>query len=86
MKRIHDNSTGPGKFASQIRWTKEFLTSLLSLQLALECDGWVSMIMSNWNRLIWCKYDHPYLDVCQGTNITDYVWQCIHVVPIAQKI
>lgn len=81
VKRIHDNSTGPAKFASQIGWTEEFLNSLLSLQLALECDGWVGMITSNWNRLIdelrstiRCKYDHPYLDVFQGTNITDYVW------------
>lgn len=64
-----------------VGWDNDFLNSLVSLQLALECDAFVGMISSNWNRLVdelrstvRCKYDSPYVDVFVGTNITDYDW------------
>ncbi|KAG0576738.1 hypothetical protein KC19_5G104100 [Ceratodon purpureus] len=76
-----DRTVGPEDFAAQIGWDEEFLNSLLSLQLALECDGFVGAITSNWNRLIdelrstvRCKHDHLYVDVVQGFDVTDYNW------------
>lgn len=68
-------------FAKMVGWDEDFLNSLLSLQLALDCNAWIGMISSNWNRLVdelrstvRCKYDRPYVDVFVGTNITDYDW------------
>jgi hypothetical protein len=47
----------------------QVLNSLLSLELALECDGWVGAHYSHWNRLIdelrstvRCKAHGVYLD------------------------
>ena len=76
-----DPNMSPEQFASRIGWTEEFLNSLLSLQLALECDGFVGMIGSNWNRLIdelrstiRCNYHRIYNDVDQGFQVTDFNW------------
>lgn len=76
-----DPNMSPEDFASRIGWTEEFLNSLLSLQLALECDGFVGMIGSNWNRLIdelrstiRCNYHCLYNDVDQGFQVTNYHW------------
>lgn len=81
VSRVRDNSTSPALYVSLIGWDEEFLNSLLSLQLALECDAWVGMVSSNWNRLIdelrstvRCKYDHLYMDVFHGFHIHDYDW------------
>lgn len=78
--RRYQGSTA--EFARMVGWDNEFLNGLLNLQLALDCDAWVGMISSNWNRLvdelrstIRCKYDQPYVDVFVGTNITDYDWR-----------
>ncbi|KAG0563996.1 hypothetical protein KC19_8G074500 [Ceratodon purpureus] len=76
-----DPTVSPMNFAERIGWDEEFLNSLLSLQLAVECDGFVGAISSNWNRLIdelrstvRRKYDRVFIDVVQGLNVTDYEW------------
>lgn len=76
-----DPNTGPEQFAARIGWDEEFLNSLLSLQLALECDGFVGAMTSNWNRLIdelrstvRCKYHRVFVDVVQGFHVKDYNW------------
>lgn len=81
VSRVSDSTTSPVSFAVRIGWNEEFLNSLLSLQLALECDAWVGQIPSNWCRLIdelrhttRCKHHHLYYDVMTGTAIKDYDW------------
>lgn len=78
-----DRTVGPEDFAAKIGWDEEFLNSLLSLQLATECDGFVGAMYSNWNRLIdelrstvRCKYDvvSMFVDVNQGFNVTNFGW------------
>ncbi|XP_024387154.1 uncharacterized protein [Physcomitrium patens] len=68
-------------FASRYGWDEEFINSILNLQIALECDGFVGQLSSNWNRLIdelrstvRCKYNQMYVDVVQGFNISNYFW------------
>lgn len=70
-----------GSFVSRFGWDEEFLNSLLNLQLALECDGSVGHLSSNWNRLIdelkstvRCKHNRAYADIVQGFNISNYFW------------
>lgn len=82
MRRQKGYEMSMADFARNVGWDEEFLNSLLSLELALECDGWVGMISSNWNRLvdelrstIRCKYGSPYVDVFVAANITDYDWR-----------
>lgn len=81
VSRVADPSVGPAAFARKIGWDEEFLNSLLSLQLALECDGFVGTLDSNWNRLIdqlrstvGSKFHRFYLDVVQGFQVQDYNW------------
>ncbi|KAG0555792.1 hypothetical protein KC19_11G003200 [Ceratodon purpureus] len=81
-RQSRDYNGGTTGFAQLVGWNEEFLNSLLSLQLALECNAWVGMISSNWNRLIdelrstiRCKSDRPYVDVFVGSNIKDYDWR-----------
>jgi hypothetical protein len=73
VSRVDDSTISPMDYAARIGWTEEFLNSLLSLELALECDAFVGMYSSNWNRLInelrstvKCKAHFPYVDVHQG--------------------
>lgn len=81
VKRDADPNTGPEDFAARIGWDEEFLNSLLSLQLALDCDGFVGAMTSNWNRLIdelrstvRCKHHRIFVDVVQNFHISHYGW------------
>lgn len=81
VKREADPNTGPEDFAAKIGWDEEFLNSLLSLQLALDCDGFVGAMTSNWNRLIdelrstvRCRHHRVFVDVVQGFHISEYGW------------
>ena len=47
----------------------EYIDSLVSLDLSLQCDGFVAAMVSNWGRLInelrstvRCKADQPFYD------------------------
>lgn len=77
---VRDNANSEDR-ARAIGWNEEFLNSLLNLDLAMECDGWVGTIFSNWNRLIdelrsvvRCKAHKPFFDLEQGYNIQDFAW------------
>ncbi|CAK9275928.1 unnamed protein product [Sphagnum jensenii] len=79
VSRVDDSTISPMDYAARIGWTEDFLNSLLSLELALECDAFVGMYSSNWERLInelrstvRCKAHFPYVDVHQGWNISNY--------------
>jgi hypothetical protein len=81
VSRVDDSTISPMDYAERIGWTEEYLNSLLSLELALECDAFVGMYSSNWNRLInelrstvRCKSHFPYVDVHQGWYINDCGW------------
>lgn len=81
-RQTRDFHGSTAQFAQLVGWDEDFLNSILSLQLALECNAWVGMISSNWNRLIdelrstvRCKYDRPYVDVFVGSKIKDYDWR-----------
>ena len=60
---------------------EEVLNSLLHLDLALQCDGFVGTLSSNWCRLIdelrstvRCKAHAPYLDAQQDSLPYDVDW------------
>jgi hypothetical protein len=60
---------------------EEVLNSLLHLDLALQCDGFVGTLSSNWCRLIdelrstvRCKAHAPYVDAQQGSLPYDVDW------------
>ena len=81
VTRYNNTQTSPFQHAQSIGVDNEVLNSLLNLQLALECDGWVGTITSNWGRLIeelrstvGCKAHMPYIDAAMGTSISDYNW------------
>jgi hypothetical protein len=81
LSRVDDSTVSPMDRADRIGWTEEFLNSLLDLGLALECDAFVGMYSSNWNRLVdelrstvRCKAHFPYVDVHQGWYISNYNW------------
>ncbi|CAK9882942.1 unnamed protein product [Sphagnum jensenii] len=81
LSRVDDATISPMDRANRLGWTEEFLNSLLDLGLALECDAFVGMYSSNWNRLIdelrstvRCKAHFPYVDVHQGWSISNYNW------------
>ena len=78
---ITDPNAALNSFASQFGWDEEFINSLLNLDLAMECDGFVGQLSSNWNRLIdelrstiRCKYDRKFVDVVQGFDIKKHFW------------
>lgn len=78
---ITDPNTALNNFASRFGWDEEFINSLLNLDVALECDGFVGHLGSHWNRLIdelrstvRCQYNRVYVDVVQGFNISNYFW------------
>ena len=57
------------------------LNSLLHLDLALQCDGFVGTLSSNWCRLmdelrstVRCKAHAPYLDAQQDSLPYDVDW------------
>jgi len=79
LSRVDDSTISPMDRAERMGWTEEFLNCLLDLGLALECDAFVGMYSSNWNRLVnelrstvRCKAHFPYVDVHQGWYISDY--------------
>ena len=39
-------------YARERGFAAEYLDSLLNLELALECNGWIGTLSSNWCRLI----------------------------------
>ena len=60
------------EYAREIGPATEMLNSLISLDLALQCEGWVGTLSSNWCRLIdelrstvRCKADRLYVDAQQ---------------------
>lgn len=68
---VHKTTVG---YAKEIGPANEMLNSLINLDLALSCDGWVGTLTSNWCRLIdelrstvRCKADKLYVDA-QQTN------------------
>lgn len=78
---ITDSNVALNNFASRFGWDEEFINSLLNLDVALECDGFVGEMGSHWNRLIdelrstvRCRYDRVYVDVVQGFNVSNYFW------------
>lgn len=80
-ENITDANALLNNFASRFGWDEEFINSLLNMDVALECDGFVGQLSSNWNRLIdelrstvRCKYDRVFVDVVQGFNISNYFW------------
>lgn len=82
VRRQRSGFQSDAEFVQLVGYDAEFLNSLVSLQLALDCSAWVGMISSNWNRLvdelrstIRCKFDRPYVDVLVGANITDHDWR-----------
>ncbi|DBB13180.1 TPA: hypothetical protein ACH3X3_004930 [Trebouxia sp. C0006] len=81
VPRPHGGAISPIAFAHQIGSDEEMLNSLVNLDLALECSGWVGTIRSNWNRLIEelrstvrCKAHQPYIDAHSGWSVTEYDW------------
>lgn len=57
------------QYIEKVGPSKDFLGSLLNLQLALECSAWVGTLSSNWCRLIdqlratvGCKATLPFSD------------------------
>jgi len=67
--------------AAKIGPYEEMLNSLVSLDLALQCDGFVGTLSSNWCRLIdelratvRCKAHAPYLDAQQEKLPYDVDW------------
>jgi len=67
------------EYAQELGAAKDMFGSLLNLQLALECGGFVGTLSSNWCRLIdelrstiGCKADAPFLDVAQGDDPSTY--------------
>jgi len=78
---ISDPNLALNNFASRFGWDEEFINSLLNLDIALECDGFVGQLGSHWNRLInelrstvRCQYNRAYVDVLQGFSISNYFW------------
>lgn len=76
-----DQSISPIAFAKRIGSDEEMLNSLVNLDLALQCSGWVGTIKSNWNRVIEelrstvrCKAHRPYIDAHSGWTIDEYDW------------
>ncbi len=64
-----DTSVSSMTYARQLGPDIDMVSSLLNLQLALECGAWVGTLSSNWCRLIdelrstvACKADMPFLD------------------------
>ena len=62
-------------YAKEIGPANEMLNSLINLDLALECEGWVGTLTSNWCRLIdelrstvRCKADKLYVDAQQSQS------------------
>jgi hypothetical protein len=81
VSHFNDSAVNPMQFKNTIGWTEEFLNSLLNLELALECDAFVGIYTSNWNRLIdelrstiRCKAHLPYVDVLQGWSLSNFDW------------
>lgn len=67
--------------AAQVGPANELVDSLLNLDLALRCDGWVGTLTSNWCRLVdelratlRCKAHGRYLDAQQGDPPEDLGW------------
>eukprot|EP00199_Chlamydomonas_sp_CCMP681_P002141 CAMPEP_0119104070 /NCGR_PEP_ID=MMETSP1180-20130426/2381_1 /TAXON_ID=3052 ORGANISM="Chlamydomonas cf sp, Strain CCMP681" /NCGR_SAMPLE_ID=MMETSP1180 /ASSEMBLY_ACC=CAM_ASM_000741 /LENGTH=403 /DNA_ID=CAMNT_0007088739 /DNA_START=140 /DNA_END=1351 /DNA_ORIENTATION=+ len=68
VSRYHERKS-PLDHATHIGPSVEFINSLVSLDLSLQCDGFVAAMGSNWGRLInemrstvRCKADHPASD------------------------
>mmetsp|Transcript_5138 Transcript_5138/g.14782 ORF Transcript_5138/g.14782 Transcript_5138/m.14782 type:complete len:436 (+) Transcript_5138:231-1538(+) len=64
------------EWAAEIGPSKDMLGSLLNLQLAIECSGWVGTLSSNWCRLIdqmratvGCKAHMPFVDASKPNAV-----------------
>ena len=79
VQRFTDPQLSPLSIADRIGRANEMLNSLVSLDLALQCDAFVMTLSSNWCRLIdelratvRCKADRPFLDAQQDNAQVDY--------------
>ena len=79
VQRFTDPQLSPEGIASRIGKANEMLNSLVSLDLALQCDAFVMTLSSNWCRLIdelratvRCKADCPFMDAQQDNTLADY--------------
>ena len=79
VQRFTDPHLSPQNIAGSIGRANEMLNSLVSLDLALQCDAFVMTLSSNWCRLIdelratvRCKADRPFLDAQQDNTLSDY--------------
>lgn len=75
----YQDGRSPIVHATRVGKSTEFLNSLVSLDLALQCDAFVMTLTSNWCRLIdelratvRCKADRPFLDAQQNNTLADY--------------
>ena len=69
-------------YAKELGPANDMLNSLISLDLALQCDGWVGTLTSNWCRLIdelrstmRCKADKLYVDAQQTNPPKEMDWR-----------
>ena len=79
VQRFTDPELSPLNIAGRIGRANEMINSLVSLDLALQCDAFVMTLSSNWCRLIdelratvRCKADRPFLDAQQDNTMADY--------------
>ena len=79
VQRYTDPELSPLSIAGRIGRANEMINSLVSLDLALQCDAFVMTLSSNWCRLIdelratvRCKADRPFLDAQQDNALADY--------------
>ena len=77
------------EYAREIGPATEMLNSLISLDLALQCEGWVGTLSSNWCRLIdelrstvRCKADRLYVDAQQPNPPQNMDWRRRLLAPI----
>lgn len=75
VDRYHNTSRSPMEHATKVGKSNELLNSLVSLDLALQCDAFVMTLSSNWCRLIddlratvRCKADRPFFDAQQDNS------------------
>ena len=79
VQRFTDPQFSTVEIADKVGKANEMLNSLVSLDLALQCDAFVITLSSNWCRLIdelratvRCKADRPLLDAQQDNTMADY--------------
>ena len=82
VPRKPDTHKSTPAYAKEIGPANEMLNSLINLDLALQCEGFVGTLTSNWCRLIdelrstvRCKADKLYVDAQQTNPPKDMDWR-----------